>query len=147
MTAAPLISIHAAETDAEINRCFAVLSELRPKLDPYTFLSTIRRMQAGGYFLVMLEADGHVAAVASYRFSEHLARGKFLYIDDLVTAAAFRRQGYGEKIFERLVQAARGSGCTSVHLDSGLQRTEAHAFYEQLGMDFASRHYSLALTP
>ncbi len=110
------------------------------------FLPTIRRMQAAGYFLVMLEADGQVAAVASYRFSEHLARGKFLYIDDLVTANAFRRQGYGEKIFERVTQAARSCGCREVHLDSGVQRVEAHLFYEKLGMRFSSRHYSLKLT-
>jgi len=145
MTDSPSISIHLAETDADIDRCFRVLSELRPGLNPETFLTTIRRMQHGGYFLVMLETDGETAAVAGYRFSEHLARGKFLYVDDLVTASAFKRRGFGEKLFHRIIQAARSCGCTSVHLDSGHQRIEAHAFYEKLGMNLSSRHYALKL--
>jgi ribosomal protein S18 acetylase RimI-like enzyme len=146
MTTPLSISVHLAESDADILRCFRVLSELRPHLIADTFLPTVRRMQTVGYFLVMLEADGEVAAVASYRFSEHLARGKFLYIDDLVTAIAYRRQGFGEKIFHRVLQAAHSCGCSEVHLDSGHHRIEAHHFYEKLGMKFSSRHYALKLT-
>ncbi len=139
------ISIKFAETDEDILRCFPVLRELRPQLQPETFLPTIRRFQTGGYFLVMLEADDEVAAVAGYRFSEHLARGKFLYVDDLVTLAVARRKGHGQKLLDWLVKLAETSGCQELHLDSGVQRTEAHLFYEKQKMIFASRHYSLKL--
>ncbi|HEY4952054.1 MAG TPA: GNAT family N-acetyltransferase [Verrucomicrobiae bacterium] len=141
------ISIQLAETDQDILRCFPVLRELRPHLKQETFLRTIRQFQGGGYFLVMLEANGEVAAVAGYRFSEHLARGKFLYVDDLVTAAAARRKGHGQKLLDWLIKQAETSGCQELHLDSGVQRTEAHLFYEKQKMVFASRHYSLKLKP
>jgi predicted GNAT superfamily acetyltransferase len=143
MTSVPPILIHHAETDRDILRCLPVLRELRPDLLPETFLSTIQRMQNNGYHLVMLESNHQVVAVAGYRFSEHLARGKFLYIDDLVTAAAERRNGYGQKLFEWLVKMAEAADCQEVHLDSGVQRSEAHLFYEEQKMIFSSRHYSL----
>jgi len=139
------IFILPAETDKDIVRCFPVLRELRPHLQLENFLPTIRRFQSDGYFLVLLEADGKVTAVAGYRFSEHLARGKFLYVDDLVTLADSRRKGHGKKLFDWLVKLAGISDCKELHLDSGMQRTEAHLFYEKQKMVFASRHYSLKL--
>lgn len=145
MTPPSPILIHHAETDRDILRCLPVLSELRPHLQPETFLATIQRMQNNGYHLVMLEANREVVAVAGYRFSEHLARGKFLYIDDLVTAAAVQRNGYGQKLFQWLVKMAEETHCREVHLDSGIQRREAHLFYEEQKMIFSSRHYSLKL--
>jgi len=140
-------SIQLAETDKDILRCFPVMRELRPHLQPETFLPTIRRFQSGGYFLVMLEADGEVVAVAGYRFGEHLARGKFLYVDDLVTLAAARRKGHGQKLLDWLVKLAETSSCQELHLDSGVERTDAHSFYEKQKMIFASRHYLLKLKP
>jgi GNAT superfamily N-acetyltransferase len=139
------ILIHFAENDSDILRCLPILVELRPHLSAETFLPTIRQMQRNGYHLVMLEVGGRVVAVAGYRFAEHLARGNFVYVDDLVTAAAFRRKGYGKQLFDWLVEMAQSAGSQELHLDSGLQRKEAHAFYEERKMIFSSRHYSLKL--
>lgn len=139
------IPIRLAETDRDIQRCFQVLHELRPHLQPDDFATTVRRQQREGYFLVLLEAGGEVAAVAGYRLGENLARGKFLYVDDFATLATVRRQGHGQKLFDWLVQRAGTSGCRELHLDSGVQRTEAHRFYEKQKMALASRHYALKL--
>lgn len=137
------ILIRPVKTKTDLVRCFPILRELRPHLASENFLPTIRRLQGEGYFLVMLEVDGMVAAVAGYRFGENLARGKFLYVDDFVTSAALRRKGCGQKLLDWLVQLAELSGCQELHLDSGVQRTEAHRFYEKQQLCFASRHYSL----
>jgi hypothetical protein len=32
-------------------------------------------------------------------------------------------------------------GCEQMHLDSGIQRTEAHRFYQREGMTMASLHF------
>jgi GNAT superfamily N-acetyltransferase len=143
----PTILIHHVETERDILRCLPVLGELRSQLSPEVFLPTIQRMQDRGYYLVMLEANREVVAVAGYRFSEHLARGKFMYIDDFVTTAVGRQKGYGQKLFEWLVKMAENTDCREVHLDSGHQREEAHLFYEKQKMIFSSRHYSLILKP
>lgn len=137
--------IRPVETEDDLHRCFPVLRELRPHLEEETFLPTMRRMQRDGYFLVMAESDGQIVAVAACRYGEHLERGRYLYIDDFVTAAAARRQGHGAKLFAWLVEMARATECVQLHLDSNLQRPEAHLFYEALGMTFSSRNYSLQL--
>jgi GNAT superfamily N-acetyltransferase len=147
MTSTPPLLISHAETDRDILRCLPVLLELRPNLNYETFLPTIHRMQDKGYFLVMLEERVEVVAVTGYRFGEHLMRGKFLYIDDLVTSTMARRKGHGQRLFEWLVRLAQETHCREVHLDSGVQRTEAHQFYEKQKMSFSSRHYALKLKP
>jgi GNAT superfamily N-acetyltransferase len=138
-------SIQIAETDDEILRCAPVLRELRPHLALADFLPAIRRLQAGGYVLARLETAGDVIAVAGYRLGESLARGRFLYVDDFVTHPGLRRQGHGEKLFNWLVERAMDAGCQELHLDSGVQRTAAHQFYEKHKMNFTSRHYALKL--
>src|SRR5436309_15330076 len=119
MSAKPFVRI--AQTDAEILQCFPVLAELRPHLSRKEFLQQVRRqMREGGYRIAFLEQGGAVKCVAGYRTSENLAWGKFLYVDDLVTAQKDRSRGHGEHVFEWLLQQARRAGCDKFHLDSGL---------------------------
>lgn len=40
---------------------------------------------------------------------------------------------------------AAKAGCEQVHLDSGIQRTEAHRFYEGEGMERVSVHFRKVL--
>ena len=46
-----------------------------------------------------------------------------------------------------LRQFARDRGCTRLHLDSGLQRTDAHRFYEREGMRKSAFHFFEPLPP
>ncbi len=86
------IDIKLANTPGEIRRCHPVMRELRPPFqDPEEFLERVLRQQKQGYLLAFLESDGEVCAVAGYRFLESLFSGKFLYVDDLVTAKALGR--------------------------------------------------------
>jgi hypothetical protein len=85
-----------AGTDDEINRCFPVVSELRPHLKPDSFVSLVRSMEVEGYRLAFIEEEGAVVAVAGYRIFTSLFMGRNLYVDDLVTADAARSKGYGK---------------------------------------------------
>jgi GNAT superfamily N-acetyltransferase len=139
--------IICAQTDEEILRCFPVMAELRPHLVESEFVGRIRRQQAqAGYQLVFLEADGAVKAVAGYRVAECLWVGKFFYVDDLVSAANARFQGFGQQLFDWLLARAREEGCRQFHLDSGVQRFEAHGFYLKNRLHIVAHHFSRALT-
>ena len=83
--------------------------------------------------------------MAGIRVMENLAWGKFLYVDDLVTASAARSQGYGDKLFDWLLDYARAGGCEQLHLDSGVQRFEAHRFYLRKRMSISSHHFSMLI--
>jgi GNAT superfamily N-acetyltransferase len=134
-----------AETDAEINACFDVMSELRPHLKRDTFLATIRSMQADGYRLAFISENDKPVAAAGYRILSNLHYGKYLYVDDLVTAADTRSTGQGKAMLAWLTDLALAENCAVIHLDSGTQRAEAHKFYFREGFNIASYHFARLL--
>src|SRR5687768_8869754 len=117
--------VHHARTDAEIAACFPVLAQLRPHLEAASFVAQVRRMEAEGFRLCFLEVEGAVRAVAGYRRMEMLATGPVLYVDDLVTDAAFRSQGHGARLLAWLLKEAEALGCRYLELDSGTTRLAA----------------------
>lgn len=137
--------IDLATTDEQIARACHVMRQLRPHLDADRFVNQVRRQQASGYELVVLEADGAVQAVAGFRVLEQLVRGRVLYVDDLVTDADARSRGYGDALIDWLVVHARAAGCTALELDSGVQRHGAHRFYLRKRMDITAYHFVLPL--
>ena len=137
--------IALALTDADIDRCHPVMSELRPQVPREAFVERVRRQERDGYRLAFLEDDGAVRAVAGYRILEFLAWGKILYVDDLVTASGERSKGLGERLFDWLVERAREGGCAQLHLDSGVQRFDAHRFYLRKRMAITCHHFAMTL--
>ncbi len=131
-----------AETDAEIRKCFDVMSELRTHLTSEDFLQTIRHMESEGFRLAYVEDADAVVAVAGYRIYTNLFLGKNLYVDDLVTSASARSKGYGKEMLDWLRDKARDAGCLSFHLDSGTARGRAHKFYFNQGFTISSYHFS-----
>ena len=140
-----MYSIAITVSDADIERCFPVMAELRPHVKPPEFVEQIRRQEQSGFRLAYLEIDGQIKAVAGYRILENLAWGKFLYVDDLVTKGIDAGRGYGSAMFDWLIRQAKAQGCGQFHLDSGVQRYEAHRFYLHKFMAITSHHFALKL--
>src|SRR4051812_23537455 len=132
-------------TDAEVSATFPVMRQLRSHLAEDEYLERIRGMRRSGYRLAAAAEDGKVRCVAGYRIVEFLAYGKFLYVDDLVSAEDTRSEGHGKRMLDWLAGVAREEGCESLHLDSGVQRHRAHRFYFREGMKISSYHFSMAL--
>lgn len=141
-----MIEIGLAQTDEEINACFAVMSVLRPHLRPDEFTGRIRRQQKGGYQLLSLRDSGEVKCVAGYRLVEYLAWGKVLYIDDLITLPGGRQQGYGGRVLDWLIEQGRAQACAEIHLDTGYQRHEAHRLYLRKGFQLNCHHLAMNLS-
>ncbi|MDQ2868297.1 MAG: GNAT family N-acetyltransferase [Verrucomicrobiota bacterium] len=128
--------IRVAQSDDEVRRCFTVMRELRPHIvSADDFLLRVREQEAEGFRIAFVEAENEVRAVA----------GRVLYVDDLVTRESERSRGYGEKLFDWLVGAARAENCATLELDSGVQRFAAHRFYLRHRMDITSHHLRLKL--
>jgi len=134
-----------ANTDAEITSCYEVMKELRQKISLKDFLSQVKLQMESGYQLVFETSETTVVVVAGFRISHNLAWGKFLYIDDLVTRESFRTQGFGSSLLSAITEYAIQQKCDQLHLDSGVQRTGAHRFYQNQGMDLSSYHFSKKL--
>ena len=139
--------VEHADSDRDIAECYEVMAELRPHIPREQFLPLVRSMQADGYRLACIRDDGRVVAVAGYRFGTNLFCGRHLYVDDLVTADSERSKGHGRELLAWLRALALESGCDVFHLDSGVQRKRAHAFYLREGMEQSSLHFSVRLKP
>ena len=137
--------IKTAETVQQMESCYPVMAELRPHLSAEQFLNQVQMQYQFGYQLTYFEVDNAVVAVAGHRISHNLAWGKFLYVDDLVTAEQHRSKGYGKQLLDWLIDYARQQACQQFHLDSGKQRKDAHRFYEREGLRNMGHHYSLEL--
>lgn len=137
--------IKLAEADQEIQSCYAVMAELRPHVQPEEFLLRVKRQdEIAGYKLAYL-LDEEVKAVAGFRISECLAWGKFLWVDDIVSKSDDRSKGYGGALFDWLVEYAKKEQCDQFHLDSAVQRFDAHRFYLNKRMIIAAHHFGLRL--
>ncbi len=139
------MSIQLAENNSQILRCFPIISQLRPHLEEASFVQQVRYQMKEGYQLVFFQAEDKTVAVAGFRISTCLASGKFLYIDDLVVDKLNRSRGYGQKLFQWLIEYARKNNCEHLSLDSGVQRFEAHRFYLMQHMSITSHHFSMKL--
>jgi len=134
-----------ATTDAEIQDCYDVMSQLRPHVAREDFLPRVRRqIDSFDYRLAYLK-DGDVKAVAGIRISEWLAGGKYLDIDDLVAKDGERSKGYGGKLFDWVVDFARAEKCDHLRLLSGVQRFDAHRFYLTKRMNIEAHYFTMKL--
>lgn len=140
-----MLKIGLAETPDAIQRCFRVMSHLRPHVEETEFVPRVQAQQAQGYQLACVLDGGEVVAVAGYRVMEMLASGRTMYVDDLVTDDARRSRGYGKALLDWLQARACEQGCETFSLDSGTHRQEAHAFYFRERMRVTSFHFAKKL--
>jgi GNAT superfamily N-acetyltransferase len=144
---APALSVQTIESAADLKRVYPVFAELRPHLDEASFVTRVQRQRSQwGYTLVAGELAGRPVAGAGFRVVEHLAWGKALYLDDLVTAAAEHGHGYGGALLDWVIAEARRLGCGQFHLDSGTQRHAAHRLYLSRHLRISAFHFSTELT-
>ena len=137
--------IQIAKSEQDLIDCFPVIRQLRPNLEQKQFIDAVNTQAAENYQIAFLRKDTVVVSVAGFRYLHCLAWGKFLYVDDLVSDAQQRSQGYGKQMLDWLCEQARENHCSQLHLDSGVQRTDAHRFYEREGMQRMAYHFAIML--
>lgn len=141
-----VVEIHLLDRgDPRIGAALDVLATLRDQLGRSEIEARYHAACDEGYQLAAVFAGDACVAVAGFRVSTNLQLGRNLYVDDLVTSPAERSSGYGHLLHQWLVRRARSAGCTTLHLDSGTQRTGAHRFYLREGHVISAFHFLLAL--
>jgi hypothetical protein len=58
------MQIKFATSALDLSRCFPVVVQLRPHLTELEFVDRVQRQQQAGYFLVYVEKDDSIKAVA-----------------------------------------------------------------------------------
>ena len=139
-----LPEIKLATSVSEIEQCFPVMVQLRPHLQADNFVIRVRTQQEQGYQLAYIQKS-EVVGVAGFNLANNLVWGKYLYVADLVVDESKRSCRYGETLFNWLLEYAKQYDCQQLHLDSGVQRFDAHRFYLRHRMRISSHHFSLTV--
>ena len=135
-------TLRDAESEADLRACYAVMKELRPHLaGEADFLQRVARMRSQNYRLLAAWEDGHVVALAGYRLQESLVYGKFLYVDDLVTAETARGRRWGALLLDALTIMAQQSACMRLALDTAVSNSLAQRFYFRQGLLFGAMRF------
>ncbi|MBS0629930.1 MAG: GNAT family N-acetyltransferase [Verrucomicrobia bacterium] len=143
--AATVYEIQHAQSDEQILKCFSLLKLLRPHLHRETFVEQVRLQEKEGYTMIFIEDEDGVKSVAGYRIAHFLAWGKVLYLDDLITLPEARGIGFGTHLLKWLMGEAKRFECDDIHLDTGIERNDAHRLYLNLGMSINGLHLAMHL--
>ena len=130
-----------ADTDQKINMCWEVIHELRPHLIEADFVSLIKQLQQDKFTMIFIEESGRAVGAACFVEGVKLHRGKFIYIDDLSTLPSHRGKGLGTLLLDWIFDYAEKNSFNQVHLDSGVQRFDAHRLYLKYGFNITSHHF------
>lgn len=82
---------------------------------------------------VFVEGESLLAMIAMQRIHAIEHDVPVLHLSALVVSSAARRRGIGRMLIDDAEAFARASQCVRISLGSGLQRANAHAFYESIG--------------
>ena len=137
------MKINLCRTDKEYQACFPIFKDLHDGLTKEDYLNTLSELLTQDYQVVYAIDKDEVKSVAGFRIGKSFAWGKYLYIDDMVTAKHTRSSGYGKQIFLWLQEYAISENCDSIHLDSQVTRHDAHKFYINLGLIQGGYHFHM----
>ncbi|HEV2754855.1 MAG TPA: GNAT family N-acetyltransferase [Actinomycetota bacterium] len=136
-------------TREELRTAWPVMRELRGHLTEDQWLQLTETMAADGYRLLALQdGDGAILAAAGIRLATNLYYGRHVWVYELVTAGGARSRGHGQALLGHVEEIAAAEGCEMVALSSGLQRVDAHRFYEErMGYDKVSYTFTKRVGP
>ncbi|SDC74796.1 GNAT family N-acetyltransferase [Shouchella lonarensis] len=127
--------IHQLTKETDIKLAYDLLHTLRPDLSHEAFTHLFQDMQQSGYAIFGYMEGQELTAIAGVAIQTNFYNKKHLYVYDLVTKETARSKGYGAKLITYLSDYAREQGCQYIALESGLQRLNAHRFYERMGFE------------
>ncbi|WP_254871080.1 N-acetyltransferase [Bacillus sp. Marseille-Q1617] len=136
-----MATIRELSTEADWIAAYPVMNQLRKHLTQEEFLELVKEAAATeGYKLAALYKEERIVAVTGFMPMLTLYNGRFIWVCDLVTDSNERSKGYGDKLLCYVERWAKERDYEIVSLSSGLQRLDAHRFYEKK-MDYKKKSF------
>lgn len=127
-------NLFLVQNEADLERCFPVINELRPHLNLREFQEIYRNAnEKEAYDIAALEIDGMIVGAMGYRITHDLVRGKHIYIDDLVITKNERSKRLAPELLKYAEILAKENGCKVLRLCAALENTRGMKFYETNG--------------
>lgn len=113
------------------NEAFPIMNQLRTDLTIDSYLELLSQMKSEGYRLFALFVEDKIVALVGLSMRVNFYNKRHVFIHDLVTDVSKRSHGYGERLLNYIHVFAKENGAAYVALESGIQRVDAHRFYEE----------------
>ncbi len=123
--------IQVLTTYEEWIQAFPIMNQLRTELTLESYLLLLEDMRKDGYTLYALYDNKQIVALAGISWRVNFYSERHIFVYDLVTDAAYRSCGYGEKLLRAIHQWGKENGAHYIALESGVNRNDAHRFYEE----------------
>lgn len=130
MANSTLESIFELTTTKQWLEAFPIMKQLRTDLTEETYIELLQDMSKDGYKLYAMYVENEIVSLAGLSWRINFYNKHHIFIYDLVTDVSQRSFGYGEKLLQYIHDWANENGAEYVALESGLQRFDAHRFYE-----------------
>ena len=117
--------------------CFLLVQQLRPHL---TTSESVQKAMGGMekehcVFWIAYDENEKALGYISYRKVCNSYLGDFVLVDDMVVLESHRGIGIGTLLMKEVETKCRKEGISTLKLDSGLQRSQTHLFYEKQGFE------------
>jgi GNAT superfamily N-acetyltransferase len=132
MTNEKSIDIQELTSEQDWKSAYPIMKQLRTHLSEEEYLTLVQEAtEKENYRLVALYDNEKMVAVTGFMPMITLYYGRFIWVCDLVTDANSRSKGYGKILLNYVHHWSKENGYDTVALSSGLQRADAHRFYEK----------------
>jgi len=119
----------------ELDSIYELLVQLRPSLSFKEFDDLVYDMRHMEYKMLGMLQRGELVTFAGVAVQTNFYHKRHLFVFDFVTDEKYRGKGYGIEMLEYLESYAKTAMCEKIVLSSGLQREDAHRFYERNGFE------------
>ncbi|WP_391201635.1 GNAT family N-acetyltransferase [Psychrobacillus sp. L4] len=121
------MQIKMLQTKEDWQAVYPLIQQLRPHLTEDRYFELLKQMPTYQGWVIV---DGTFKAFIGFEERHNFYNEKHLFVYDFVTNENDRSKGYGEKLMEALITHAKENQFGYISLESGVQRYDAHRFYE-----------------
>ncbi|WP_449621034.1 GNAT family N-acetyltransferase [Robertmurraya sp. Marseille-Q9965] len=126
-----MVEIKELKNEEEWKEAFLIMRQLRTHLNEDQFVELVKEAtEKESYNIAALYDNEKIVAVTGFMPMITLYNGRFIWVCDLVTDSESRSKGYGKALLNYVHSWSKENGYNIVSLSSGLQRIDAHRFYE-----------------
>lgn len=141
------VKIRAA-TAMDADEIAELLTQLGHSATPDAVIPRLQRIETSANDRIVVAEDegGQLVGLIGMHLMPLLHRPKPTgRVTVLVVRDTARRNGIGRQLMAYAAQEFRQAGCDAVEVTSNLRRTEAHAFYRDLGFKTPSAYFKAEL--
>ena len=133
-------------TIADAERMAVLIGELEFNVDFEGVTERLQRLAEMGEPVLLAESEGEVVGLLDWHVMTTIHRPHPVgRVVALVVADGQRGQGIGAALFADAERRMRERGCEKMEVTSNLRLTEAHRFYERLGLERTSYRFAKGL--